>query len=214
MLDRWQQMTAHQRDDDDIVSPQPVFHGGFDYSMLSGNTRRAAAEAAARVRARLRRTVEDIIATGNDLIAIKEILPHGLFGVWLRAEFAWSERSAERFMRAARWAAGKSATVANLMPASVYTLAEPSMPAAVTQAVLERLEHGEAVTHADVRKLARAARRNQAQGEDRQTAPAGAPPASTLPPGIPPGEQPAGGVSAVERKERDDEPVQWTAPLR
>jgi hypothetical protein len=42
--------------------------------------------------------VEDIIEVGNDLQAVKDALPHGQFLPWLKAEFGWSERSAQNFM--------------------------------------------------------------------------------------------------------------------
>jgi hypothetical protein len=48
-----------------------------------------------------RRTAEDIIEIGRDLIALKAKLPHGSFGAWLEKEFEFSEMHAQRFMRVA-----------------------------------------------------------------------------------------------------------------
>ena len=60
------------------------------------------AASADRIRERVKKTVEDIIDVGNDLLAVKEALPHGQFGPWLKAEFGWSERSAQNFMSRGR----------------------------------------------------------------------------------------------------------------
>jgi hypothetical protein len=54
--------------------------------------------AADRIWKRIKQTVEDIIEVGNDLLALKEALPHGQSLPWLKAEFGWSEWSAQNFM--------------------------------------------------------------------------------------------------------------------
>src|SRR5262249_62154822 len=40
------------------------------------------------------RTIEDIIAVGNELLAVNEALPHGQFIPWLGAEFGWTKQTA------------------------------------------------------------------------------------------------------------------------
>ena len=78
--------------------------------------------AADRIRERVKKTVEDIIEVGNDLLAVKEALPHGQFLPWLRAEFGWSERSAQNFMSVAEQF--KSAKIADLpiQPSAAFRL--------------------------------------------------------------------------------------------
>ena len=74
---------------------------GFNYDLLETKLADKVRTAADRIRERVQKTVEDIIEIGNDLLAIKEALPHGQFLPWLRAEFGWSERSAQNFMSVA-----------------------------------------------------------------------------------------------------------------
>lgn len=74
----------------------------FDYNALDIETRIFVQEKAAAIQARLKRTVNDVIAIGQDLIEVKDRLPHGQFLPWLHAEFELSERTAQNFMYAAR----------------------------------------------------------------------------------------------------------------
>jgi hypothetical protein len=95
---------------------------GFNYDLLETKLADKVRTAADRIRERVKKTVEDIIEVGNDLLAVKETLPHGQFLPWLRAEFGWSERSAENFMSVAdRF---KSAKIADLpiQPSAAYFL--------------------------------------------------------------------------------------------
>ncbi len=74
---------------------------GFNYDLLETKLADKVRSAADRIRERVKKTVEDIIEVGNDLLAVKEALPHGQFLPWLKAEFGWSERSAQNFMSVA-----------------------------------------------------------------------------------------------------------------
>ncbi len=103
-----------------------------------------------RIRARLRRTTEDILATGNDLIAVKGRLDHGEFLKWLAAEFSWTDRTARRYIAAAEWAGSKSDTVSILPTNTVYKLSAPTTPQAIKDKVIADLEAGEKV---DVRAV-------------------------------------------------------------
>jgi hypothetical protein len=71
---------------------------GFNYDQLETKVADKVRNAADRIRERIKKTVEDISEVRNDLLAVKEALPHGQFLPWLRAEFGWSERSAQNFM--------------------------------------------------------------------------------------------------------------------
>lgn len=76
------------------------------------NRREGALQPPSRIRERVKKTVEDIIEIGTDLLAVKETLEHGHFGPWLKAEFGWSERTAQNFMSVAE--RFKSAKIADL----------------------------------------------------------------------------------------------------
>ena len=67
---------------------------GFNYGLLETKVAEQAQAAAMRIREKAKRTIEDIIEVGKDLLAVKEALPHGAFGKWLSAEFDWGERMA------------------------------------------------------------------------------------------------------------------------
>jgi hypothetical protein len=72
-----------------------------------------------------RRTLRNLIAVGNDLLAVKEVLPHGHFGPWLRAEFGWTERAAQHFMTVAQRFGPKSEIISDLRidPTAAYPYA-------------------------------------------------------------------------------------------
>jgi phenylpyruvate tautomerase PptA (4-oxalocrotonate tautomerase family) len=98
---------------------------------------------AERIRTAYRDETRRIFAIGQDLKEAKGHLRHGHFGRWLRAEFGWSERTAQRYMQAARVFGGKTDTVADLAPGAIYALSADSTPAAVRASVLARVKAGE-----------------------------------------------------------------------
>jgi hypothetical protein len=127
---------------------------GFDYAPLEAQVAEQARSTAERIRERLKKTLEDLIGVGNDLLEIKKELPHGQFGAWLKAEFGWSERTARYFMSVAE-GFGKTARVAELTidPTAAYLLAAPSAPDEARQTAVERAEAGEHVTTAVAKEI-------------------------------------------------------------
>ncbi len=116
-----------------------------------------------RIKDRLTRQVSDIIATGRDLIEVKSKLDHGRFECWLDSEFSLTNRSARLFMQAAAWAEGKTETVSDLTPSTLYLLSAPSTPQAVQCQVLDDLEAGKPVNHREVREAV-----DEAKDEERK----------------------------------------------
>jgi hypothetical protein len=111
--------------------------------------------AAGRIRTRLRGNIADI---GRDLIAVKMQMLHGQFGVWIKAEFGMSTRTAENYMNAARFLADKCETLSYLPPLVIYALASPSAVAGVVAEVVAAAEAGALQKPADIKsKLAMAA---------------------------------------------------------
>ena len=108
-------------------------------------------EIADRIRTRIRRTVTDIIDTGQDLAQVKTTLDHGQFSEWIEREFSMSMRSAQRYMQAAEWAEGKSATVSLLQPKTLYLLAAKSTPEKVQTEVISDLEAGKDIDPREIR---------------------------------------------------------------
>jgi hypothetical protein len=124
-----------------------VIEQRFDYSPLETKTAEKVKAAADRIREKVKRTVADIIEVGDELLAVKEALPHGEFGSWLRAEFGWTERTAQNFMAVAE-RFGKSEMISDLKiePTAAYLLAAPSAPDEARQVAVERAEAGERIT--------------------------------------------------------------------
>lgn len=119
------------------------------------------AEITPRVRERLKRSAEDIIAIGLDLLRAKELLGHGAFGPWLESEFGLSHRSATQFMRAAERFGGRLEAAANLPSGVLLELASPSVP---EELVDEVLDGRRPATVTAVRDAVRGRRRNLSWG--------------------------------------------------
>lgn len=134
---------------------------GFNYDLLETKLADKLRNAADRIRERVKKTVEDIIEVGNDLLAVKEALPHGQFLPWIKAEFGWSERTAQNFMSVAEQF--KSAKIADLpiQPSAAYLLAAPSVPDEARQKAVEKAEAGEEITFAEAKEIVAEARKKK-----------------------------------------------------
>src|SRR4051812_33699293 len=95
---------------------------------------------------------------GLDLIATKKRLGHGHFLAWIDAEFGMTDRTARNFMRAAERFGAKSEIVSDLPATTIYMLAAPSTPETVREDVVRRIEAGERLVPAEVKKLVKQAR--------------------------------------------------------
>ncbi|MGH7222012.1 MAG: DUF3102 domain-containing protein, partial [Gemmataceae bacterium] len=73
---------------------------GFDYSLV-GDSADKVRSSAEKIRRTVQKTIEDIIEVGTELLTVKEVVGHGHFGEWLRAEFGWTIRTAQNFMSVA-----------------------------------------------------------------------------------------------------------------
>ncbi len=134
---------------------------GFNYDLLETKVAEHVRTSADRIRERVKKTVEDIIDVGNDLLTVKEALPHGQFGPWLKAEFGWSERSAQNFMSVAE--RFKSAKFADLpiQPSAAYLLAAPAVPDEARQVAIEKAEAGEEITFATAKEIVAEAKKKR-----------------------------------------------------
>jgi hypothetical protein len=104
--------------------------------------------------------IGDIIEIGRRLSDAKERLGHGKFLTWVAAEFGWSERTAENFMRVYDLSR-KSEKFADLqVPISaLYLLAAPSTPDKALEAVAMRVGAGNGVSVAEVKDMIAKSRR-------------------------------------------------------
>ena len=135
----------------------------FDYGDLAPEVASMARQTAAAIREAHQRQVAEVIATGEALIKVKVLLPHGEFGRWLESEFGWSVRSAENYMRVAETYGPNAQRVAHSPLSVVYRLAAPTIPTEVREDVLLRADRGERPTERAVGDLIRDARAKKAQ---------------------------------------------------
>lgn len=135
---------------------------GFNYKLLETKVADKVRSTADRIRERVKKTVEDVIEVGKDLLAIKAALEHGQFGAWLKAEFGWSERTARNFMAVAEQF-GKSAKVADLpiQASAAYLLAAPAVPDEARQVAIRKAEAGEEITFAAAKEIVAEAKKRR-----------------------------------------------------
>lgn len=108
----------------------------YDYGQLPEQHREQVQRAALDIRARLKRTVEDMIEIGRQLNEVKGLLPEGQFERWMATEFEMSRRSAFEFRSMADRFAARSAIIALLSPTIVRRLAAVSIPDEAVEAVI------------------------------------------------------------------------------
>ena len=98
---------------------------GFNYDLLERKVAEQVRSMPTSSGSGVKKTVEDIIEIGSDLLGVKEALEHGHFGPWLKAEFGWSERTAQNFMNVAE--KFKSANFAELPSSRVRHTCSPHL---------------------------------------------------------------------------------------
>lgn len=135
----------------------------FDYGALDEAQRVRVQVKAESIRARMKRTAEDIIAIGQDLIAVKADLGHGHFLQWLKVEFDMTQKTASNFMHVAErfGVSGKLEIISNLSATILYELAAPSTP----EAIIEQVQAGAIPPNLDAIKEAKAAQKRAEEAE-------------------------------------------------
>jgi hypothetical protein len=141
----------------------------FDYSTLAPELQVEVKTATERIKLRMKRTAEDIIEIGKDLIAVKEKLPHGKFLPWITSEFEMSHVMATKFMQVAERFNGQILNNLIFSPTTLYELAAPSTPDEVVEQVMEKAENGETVTAKEVKELKEQLRRRDQDVASLQT---------------------------------------------
>jgi hypothetical protein len=116
----------------------------FDYGDVLPELATRLRAQAERIRGRIRKSTEEIIDIGRDLLAVKDELERGAFICWVETEVGINRRTAQAYISAAKLYE-KSATVALFPPATVYRLASKSAPAEVVETVIAKADAGEIV---------------------------------------------------------------------
>ena len=132
---------------------------GFDYGQLTGADWQFVQDARDEIQLLGKQTVESICEIGRLLAEVKQRLPHGQWLPWLAAEFAWSERTAQRFMDSHGLI--KSANLSDLPrllelpPSSIADLAARATPEMARRDVLDQVAAGHTPTTSDVKETIR-----------------------------------------------------------
>lgn len=139
------------------------------YDGMDGAARTIAQDAAAHIAGIQRNVVTDIAEIGKTLLRVKEAVGHGSFIPWLKAEFGWTERTAQNYMSVAERLAGKYETVSHLPLTTLYALASPSTPDELRNGVVAKLEKGEPFEPGEIASELREVRREaQRKAEDEK----------------------------------------------
>ena len=124
----------------------------FSYDLLDRDTANFVHVRASEIHVLGKRAATDIITIGQYLTEVKERIGHGNWLPWLEAEFGWTIKTAQNFMRV--YGAFKNENFSHLEVdiSSLYLLAAPSMDDEVRERVMERAEEGEPVTRETVKR--------------------------------------------------------------
>jgi hypothetical protein len=122
----------------------------FAYEAVPTVTAAALRAQAGKIRNLIGSTTVAIIEAGNDLRAARQHLKGAQFRDWVEAECGFSLRTAQNYIAAAKYAEGKSATVALLNPGVVYKLAAKWVPPEIGDAAMQRAAKGDVVADRDV----------------------------------------------------------------
>jgi hypothetical protein len=125
----------------------------FDYNTLAPDIASLAAAAAAEIRTSTHRQITEVVAAGKLLLEVKAALPHGAFGKWLEAEFGWTDRTAQNYMRAAETYSSNTKCASDLPLNTIYQLQAPTVPESVRADVFSMAERGERPTEVVVKTM-------------------------------------------------------------
>jgi hypothetical protein len=139
-----------------------VVASGFDYSLV-GEAADRVRSSAEKIRRTVQKTLDDLIEVGQELLAVKEAVGHGHFGAWLRAEFGWTERTAQNLMSVAERFGSNPKLISDLtiQPTAAYLLAAPSVPDEARQVAVEKAEAGEEITVATAKQIVAEAKKKR-----------------------------------------------------
>lgn len=98
-----------------------------------------------RIKHFMRQANEGIVNVGKALLEVRDILPHGEFGNWIKNNFNWSHDTANNFMNVAR----KFPTLpdgAEFEKSALYLLAKNSTPQQAREQAIQQAEQGIKIT--------------------------------------------------------------------
>ena len=120
----------------------------FDYRDLSAPVATFLRGQAERIR---RQATLSVINIGRDLAAAKQYVSHGAFIAWVESEIGIPARTAQAYMRLAKWAPPKNSKIEHLPISLLYLLSASTAPDEFVADVLNRLAAGECITTQAIR---------------------------------------------------------------
>lgn len=138
----------------------------FDYDSL-GELSEPVRAATERIKANVRMVADKMIEVGNELHSMKQMLKHGHFSDWLRAEFDWSQDTAERWIRAAK-AFGQIPHGVDFAPTALYLLSSPKVPDEAREEAKSRAAAGEKIDKETAKEIKAKHARQQAERIERE----------------------------------------------
>lgn len=135
-----------------IIENEIIESTSFNYSKLEPELAIDCRMTADRIRRKMKRAAEDVIEIGQDLIRIKNLLPHGMFGPWVESEFEMTHKTATNFMNVAIRLNKKIENFSYFKPSVLYALAAPS----TTEEEIEeavKLAETKVVTLSEVKRI-------------------------------------------------------------
>lgn len=132
----------------------------FDYRALSAPVAAFLKGQAERIR---RQATLSVINIGRDLAAAKEYVSHGAFVAWVESEIGIPARTAQAYMRLAKWVPPKNSKIGHLPISLLYLLSASTTPDEFVADVLKRLAAGECITTQAVRDELRQLRGTSAE---------------------------------------------------
>jgi hypothetical protein len=125
----------------------------FDYEALDDQTRRIVQQHTGDIKRLAKRAAQDIVEIGQKLTEVKEALGHGRFGEWLLAEFEWTERTAQNFMRVHETFKSEKFSDLRIAPSALYLFASPSTPESAREEGIARARAGETMTYSKAKAI-------------------------------------------------------------
>lgn len=126
----------------------------FTYTALSEADAAWLRRAADELRVKLRRSVEEVVASGRILAAARRRLGREQWRPWLATQAQIPPRSASRLVNVGTvFATVTPSALANFTPTALYTLAETGVPQSVREYFLQQAAEGEEVTASDVEEM-------------------------------------------------------------
>ena len=150
--------SSHSGQQPGAVAPvvEVIASVGTNVADLKGARLADLAEIADRIRARIKRSTADVIATGSDLLLAQQRIGAGDLLAWVESELGMTRRWAQLQMVVAKTFGEVGEVISSVPPTTIYKLAAPSTPDSIKSEVIADLRAGRTVDHRAVEQRIKA----------------------------------------------------------